>query len=378
MRTAGALLISFLVLAQCGAQETQTEPQPVIPPAPAQTSQAQQTQQTGTQKAAPVERRASKPNPNSTEPVTGPLTKPGLAAQTAGQSGAQPVNRDGPVGTIRVQTRLVNVALNVVDAHGAPVGGFEKKDFQLLEDGNPQTIAVFEREATSPLSIVLAIDSSETVLTSDRLEKEAAKHFVRAILRPQDEIDLMDFADTVREIVPFTNQGKRIEQGLGELEHGDETALYNAIYLASDRLATTSQAAGRRRVLVVISDGGNSILGGEKFEQAVEEAQRADTIIYSIIIVPVYADAGRNTGGEHALIQMSEDTGGKYYYVVDPSDLEPAFQHVSDDLRTQYLLGYYAPDKDGDGAFRRIKVTLADPSRGVGYQLRYRTGYFPK
>jgi Ca-activated chloride channel family protein len=374
MRTAGALLISFLVLAQCGAQETQTDAQPVIPPAQT-AAQPQQAgpQTTGTQKAAPVERRASKPNPNSTEPVTGPLTKPGLAAQTS----SQPVNRDRPVGTIHVQTRLVNVALNVVDAHGAPVGGFDKNDFQLWEDGKPQTIAVFEREATSPLSIVLAIDASETVLTSDRLEKEAAKHFVRAILRPQDEIDLMDFADTVREVVPFTNQGKRIEQGLGDLQHGDETALYNAIYLASDRLATTSQAAGRRRVLVLISDGGNSLQGGEKFEQAVEEAQRADAIIYSIIIVPVYADAGRNTGGEHALIQMSEDTGGKYYYVVDPSDLEPAFQHVSDDLRTQYLLGYYAPDRTGDGAFRRIKVTLTDPAKGTGDQLRYRTGYFP-
>jgi Ca-activated chloride channel family protein len=376
MRTAGALLISFLVLAQCGAQETVTDPQPVIPPA--QTTPQPQTttqpQPTGTQKAAPVERRASKPNPNSTEPVTGPLTKPGLAAESAR---SQTVNRDAPVGTIRVQTRLVNVALNVVDTHGAPVGGFEKKDFQLFEDGRPQTIAVFEREATSPLSIVLAIDASETVLTSNRLEREVAKHFVRAILRPQDEIDLMDFSDTVREIVPFTNQGKRIEEGLGAVQRGDETALYNAIYLASDRLAATSQAAGRRRVLVVISDGGNSIQGGEKFDQAVEEAQRADTIIYSIIIVPVYADAGRNTGGEHALIQMSEDTGGKYYYVVDPSDLEPAFQHVSDDLRTQYLLGYYAPDRNGDKAFRRIKVTLTDPSRGVGYQLRYRTGYFP-
>ena len=198
------------------------------------------------------------------------------------------------------------------------MGGFEKQDFRLFEDGKPQTIAVFDREATSPLSIVLAIDSSETVLTSGRLEKEAAKHFVRAILREQDELDLMDFSDTVREIVPFTNQAKRIEQGLGQLEQGDETALYNAVYLASQRLGQTSQAANRRRVLVVISDGGDSIHGGETYEQAVEEAQRADAMIYSIIIVPVEADAGRNTGGEHALIQMSEDTGGKYYYVSRP------------------------------------------------------------
>jgi Ca-activated chloride channel family protein len=284
------------------------------------------------------------------------------------------VNRDQPVSTIRVQTRLVNVALNVVDAHGAAVGGFEKKDFQLFEDGKPQTIAVFEREATSPLSIVLAIDSSETVMTSDRLEREAAKHFVRAILRPQDEIDLMDFADTVREIVPFTNEARRVEEGLSRLEQGDETALYNAIYLASQRLATTREEAGRRRVLVVISDGGDSV-SGEKYEQAVEQAQRAGAMIYAIIIVPIAADAGRNTGGEHALIQMTEDTGGKYYYVEDPSDLEPAFRHVSDDLRTQYLLGYYAPDSGGN-AFRRIKVNLTDGAGREGYSLRYRTGYF--
>jgi Ca-activated chloride channel family protein len=304
------------------------------------------------------------------------LTKAGAAAQEGPQPGSTAKGTGGDVETIRVRTRLVNVALNVVDAHGAPVGGFEKQDFQLFEDGKPQTISVFEREASSPLSIVLAIDSSETVLTSDRLEKQAAKHFVNAILRPQDELDLMDFADTVREIVPFTNQPKRIEQGLGELEHGDETALYNAVFLASQRLASTSEAANRRRVLVVISDGGDSIHGGEKYEQAIEEAQRAAAIIYTIIIVPIAADAGRNTGGEHALIQMCEDTGGKYYYVVDPSDLEPAFRHISDDLRTQYMLGYYAPHGTGDSSFRRIKVKLTDGAGRDALSLRYRTGYF--
>ena len=371
MRTAGALtaaaFLIFLLASGLRAQETQAAPAPVIQAAPAQTQpDAQKT-------AAPVERRASRPTASSPQPVAGPLTG---AAATQG-AGAQPAGTERNAGTIRVETRLVNVALNVVDAHGTPVGGFEKKDFELFENGKPQPIAVFEREATSPLSIVLAIDVSETVLTSERLEKEAAKHFVQAILREQDELDVMEFADTVREIVPFTNQEKRIEQALGQLEQGDETALYNAIYLASGRLATTSQAAGRRRVLVVISDGGDSIEHGEKFEQAVEEAQRADTMIYSIIIVPVYADAGRNTGGEHALIQMSEDTGGKYYYVVDPSDLEPAFRHVSDDLRTQYLLGYYSQDKSDDKSFRRIRVKLTDGAGRDALSLRYRTGYFP-
>jgi Ca-activated chloride channel family protein len=198
---------------------------------------------------------------------------------------------------------------------------------------------------------------------------------VRALLRDQDELDLMDFADTVREIVPFTNQKKRIESGLNDLQRGDATALYDAIYLGSQRLAGTSAADGRRRVLVLITDGGDTVKGAH-YGQALEEAQRAGAMVYSIIIVPVAADAGRNTGGEHALIQMANDTGGKYYYVEDPQDLEPAFAHVSDDLRTQYVLGYYAPQRGADASFRRITVRMKDKELREKYQLRHRSGYY--
>jgi Ca-activated chloride channel homolog len=284
-----------------------------------------------------------------------------------------PQSNEADVPTIKVETRLVNVALNVVDAKGAPVGGLGKDDFQILEDGKPQRIAIFEKESTTPLSIVLAIDTSESVLTNERLEKEAAKHFVHAILREQDELDLMEFADVVREVVPFTNEKKRIESGLNEIQRGDATALYDAVYLASQRLDSTSVANGRRRVVVVISDGGDTVKGS-KYVQALEQAQRAGAMVYSIIVVPIYADAGRNTGGEHALIQLAEDTGGKYYYVVDPQDLEPAFAHVSDDLRTQYLLGYYAPKRGTDNSFRQIKVKMTDAA--LPYQLQYRKGYY--
>lgn len=287
-----------------------------------------------------------------------------------------PIERRPPpqVPTLRVETRLVNVAVNVVDAHGAPVAGLTQNDFQISEDGHPQKIAFFEKESSTPLSIVLAIDASESVLGNERLEKEAAKHFVNALLRDQDELDLMDFSDTVREIVPFTNRKKEIERGLNEFQHGDETALYDAIYLGSQRLGQTRQDAGRRRVLVLITDGVDT--KGTRYEQALEQAQRAGAMIYSLIIVPVEADAGRNTGGEHALIQMSEDTGGKYYYVEEPKDLEPAFARVSDDLRTQYVLGYYAPPAGLDASFRSIKIQMTDPSLRGKYSLRYRTGYY--
>ncbi len=302
---------------------------------------------------APVERRP-------------PTSKPAEAPQGLG-SDVTP--------TIRVETRLVNVAVNVVDAKGAPVAGLGRDDFEILEDGRPRKISVFERESSTPLSIVLAIDASESVLRNERLEKDAAKHFVRALLRDQDELDLMDFADTVREIVPFTNQKRRIEAGLAELQRGDETALYDAIYLGSQRLGETRNDAGRRRVMVLITDGGDTS-HSSRYGQALEQAQRAGAMLYSIIIVPVAADAGRNTGGEHALIQMADDTGGRYYYVEDPKDLEPAFAHVSDDLRTQYVLGYYAVQGVQDTAFRKIVVRMRDSGLAAKYRLRYRNGYY--
>jgi Ca-activated chloride channel family protein len=305
--------------------------------------------------------------------VRRPATAKGVQAPASDDS-EQPTS-DVPVSTIKVQTRLVNVAVNVVDEHGAPVGGLGRDDFEIFEDKKPQKIAIFERESTTPLTIVLAIDASESVFGDERLERNAAKHFVNALLRSQDQLDLMDFADTVRELVPFTNDKKEIERGLSDMQHGDSTALYNAIYLGSQRLSSMPEANGERRVMMLITDGVDTVKG-EQYPQAVEAAQRAGAMVYSIIIVPVEADAGRNTGGEHALIQMANDTGGKYYYVEDPKDLEPAFAHVSDDLRTQYLLGYYAPQHGADGSFRTIKVRLKDPALRAKYQLRYRTGYY--
>jgi Ca-activated chloride channel homolog len=322
---------------------------------------------------APIERRPPPPPVGAQAPKDEDNVQDVPVARPA-QNGSSGAPQSG-FPTIKVETRLVNVALNVMDAKGSPVGGLEQKDFEILEDGKLQKIAIFEREATTPLSIVLAIDTSESVLTNERLEKDAAKRFVNALLREQDELDLMEFSDVVREIVPFTNQKKRIENGISNVQRGEATAVYDAVYLASERLAGTSGVNGRRRVIVLITDGGDTVKGS-KYMQAMEQAQRAGAMIYSIIIVPISADAGRNTAGEHALIQMAQDTGGKYYYVVDPKDLEPAFRHVSDDLRTQYLLGYYAPRRGTDNSYRTIRVRMEDEALREKFDLRYRTGYY--
>ena len=299
------------------------------------------------------------------------------ALRVAAQQAPAPIERPGQgSATIHVESRLVNVALNVVDEHGSPVGGLTIDDFEIAEDSKPQIIKIFDRESTTPLAIVLAIDSSESVLIDEKLEQAAAKSFVKSILREQDRVDLMAFADEVTEVVSFTNDPHRVENGLGRLPHGDATAMYDAIYLASQRLGEAPPAPGQRRVVVLITDGDDTTHHGS-YSSALEQAERAGAMIYSLIIVPIGADAGRNTGGEHALIQLSNDTGGKFYYVEDKKDLAPAFQHVSDDLRTQYTLAYYAPQKGGDrNGLRHIQIQLKDPALRAKYTLRYRTAYY--
>jgi Ca-activated chloride channel family protein len=244
----------------------------------------------------------------------------------AQQQPPAPVERQFPrAGTLHVESRLVPVAVNVTDEHGSPIGGLTQDDFEVFEDNKAQKIAVFDRESTTPLQIVLAIDTSGSVFIDSHLEHDTAKSFLKPVLRPQDRIDLMAFSDRVDEVVGFTNDAHRIESALGNLPRGDATAMYDAIYLGSQRMMQTP-VNGARRVLVLITDGENTTRHGS-YDSALEQAERAGAMVYSLIIVPVEADAGRNTGGEHALIQMSNDTGGKYYYVADKHDLAPAFQH---------------------------------------------------
>ncbi len=293
----------------------------------------------------------------------------------AGDAVAQDTQNGVPV--IRVDTRLINVPVNVVDEHGVAVPGLVQDDFTVKEDGRTQKIAIFEREASTPLSIVMAIDTSGSVFTQFKTEREAARRFADEILRPEDEMDLIAFSYESAEIVPYTSDAHRIDDGLKRLVKGDDTALYDAVYVASQRLTEAKPDATRRRVMVLISDGGDNTTKREiGYQRAVAEAQRAGAAIYPIIIVPILADAGRNVGGEHALIQMAEDTGGKYFYVTEKEDLKAAFAHLSDDLRTQYLLGYYAPRRGVDSSFRRIRVSLKDPAKASAYALRSRTGYY--
>jgi len=271
--------------------------------------------------------------------------------------------------TFKMDVKLVSLFVNVTDQNGAIVGGLTKDDFAVAEDGRPQQIAVFERESEMPLNLVLAIDTSASTYKDRALEQEAGKRFVNALIRPQDQMSLIEFATYVSELAPFTNKTAQLDRALDHLRGGDATALYDAIYLGSQRLGGKEG----RKVLVLVSDGEDTV-NNTTYAQALEQALRNEVMIYSIIDVPIEASAGRDTGGEHALITLAEQTGGKSFYA-DQGGLDKAFARVSEDLRTQYLIGYYPKNEVKGTNFHRLLVTVPRATTQA-YNIRYRTGYY--
>jgi Ca-activated chloride channel homolog len=272
--------------------------------------------------------------------------------------------------TFKVNVKLVNLYATVVDAQGHPVGGLQQGEFAVFEDGKPQKIAVFARESGLPLSIVLAIDTSLSTRKDLKLELDSARRFTHAILRPADALSLYQFSEIVSELVPFTSNLGRIDAGIERVRSGAATAMYDAVYLGARAL---DERQGRK-VMVVITDGGDTASKVD-YASALRAAQESEAIVYSIIVVPVEASAGRDTGGEHALVQISTDTGGKYFYASSLRQLDRAFAQISDELRTQYLLAYYPSEPLSDSEFRRVEVRVNVPG-GSEMSVRHRTGYY--
>jgi len=292
--------------------------------------------------------------------------------QKTSESAPQPGRQSEPATTLKVDVNLVNVFVTVTDAEGSPVAGLTKDNFILQEDGQDQNIAVFDKESAVPLSIALAIDTSLSTRHDLPLEQASAKRFAHVILRPVDALSVYGFSEVVNESTPgFTPDLKRIDEGIDHIRVGAATALYDAIYLVSRAL---NRRKGRK-VIVLITDGGDTISRID-YKQALRAAQEAEALVYSIIIVPIESSAGRETGGEHALIQLSEDTGGRYYYATSTTQLDAAFRKISDELRTQYLLAYYPAQRTSFSDFRRIEVKVAGVPKASDYHVRHRSGYY--
>ena len=314
--------------------------------------------------------QSTAPRPPNADKPAAPVAVPHPPEKQPPAAGAEDTNS-----TIRVNVKLVNVFSTVTNAGGGPVSTLKQEDFQVFEDGQPQKIAVFQRESELPLSIVIAIDASLSTRNEHKLELDSARRFAHAILRPIDGVSLFQFTEVVDQLTPFTADIRVIDKGISRVHNGAATALYDTLYLGSDALMSRRG----RKVMVIITDGGDTV-SKTNYQEAVREAQQAEVILYSIIIVPIESNAGRDIGGEHALIQLSRDTGGKYFYASSLDQLDAAFRQISDELRTQYLIAYYPSQRLSDSEFRRIEIKIdpttknyPDPSQ---LQVRHRSGYY--
>ncbi len=240
---------------------------------------------------------------------------------------------------IRVNVRLVRLLVTVKDAAGGLVGSLKKSDFTIFDNGAKQEIALFEHHTDQPLSISVLFDTSASVGIALKYEIDSTLRFLHAAFgegNPDDAIALYSFNWQVRIHSSFTRRVDRLERALRQIRAEGGTSLYDAIYLASRDL----EGREGRHVIIIVTDGGDTT-SYKDFHTALDSAQRADAVIYPILVMPITNDAGRNIGGENALTTLANGTGGMVFTPDLGSSLDEAFNDILMALRTQYMLGYY-------------------------------------
>jgi VWFA-related protein len=289
---------------------------------------------------------------------------------------------------IKVDVSLVNILCTVRGKNNGLIGNLEKSDFHLLEDGKEQEIKYFTRETDLPLTIGLLVDVSGSQERLIDTERRAASAFFRSVLRPKDLAFLISFGTDSELLQDSTNSPRLLEDGLKGLrlsvqvgglhpgpvptaQNNAGTVLWDAVYLAANERLKTE--AGRK-VIVVITDGVDE--GSRKTrEQAIHEAQLADTVIYSID----YSDPGAYGGfgfgvggGEADLRKMSDETGGHMLKVDRKNSLDDIFRQIQEEMRSQYAIGYTPTNPKKDGTYRKLEFKMANKD----YKVQARKGYY--
>lgn len=270
--------------------------------------------------------------------------------------------------TIRREVSIVNIPFSALDKDSVPVTGLSGEDFIVLENGEPQEIEFFSETAKSEeviLTIALLIDTSGSVKDKLRYEIDTAAEFFNEILRPNKDLALiMQFDSEVNLVQDFTQNHDDLVRALNSLRAGNNTSLYDAIYLAAEEKLRFE--AGRK-VMVVISDGEDTSSLVSK-EEALESAQKSNALIYGIGV-----RGGRSRGSFGDLKKFSEQTGGAFFSPrAEFKEIQETFHRIGTDLQGQYSLAYVPTDKRKDGTFRRIEIRCN--KRAV--RIRARRGYY--
>jgi VWFA-related protein len=297
-------------------------------------------------------------------------------------------HEDTPTATLKVNVDVVNLLFNVKakEKNGRLIPDLPKDDFEVFEDGKPQTIKYFKAESNLPLTIGILLDTS---FSQDRvlpIEKEVGAQFLQRMLRKEDEAFLISFDVNVDLLQDYTNSARDIRRGMdaakingggvvgglpgigqGPVPLGNPkgTLLYDAVYLAAhDKL----RSEVGRKALILLTDGEDQ--GSQlKLPDALEAAQKADAIIYVLLI----SDSGVAAGtGPGLMKKLCEETGGRVINVGNNQEkLQKAFDQISEELRSQYSIGYTPTNDRHDGTFRKVEVKTKE-----GYKVQARKGYY--
>jgi VWFA-related protein len=300
---------------------------------------------------------------------------------------------DQSVDTLKVNVEVVQLFFNVKDKHGALIPNLNKENFELFEDGQPQTIKYFRAESDLPLTLGILIDSSGSQMRVLEMEKEVGGSFLESTLRPKDEAFVISFDVDITLLQDFTSSVSRLRRALNEAKINTGgvgcsggpigpqgpipcsstgprgTALYDAVYLASHD--EFSHEVGRK-AMILLTDGEDE--GSRlKIKDAIEAAQKADAICYVLLIADrgFYGFGGYS--GDSEMKKLTQETGGRVIEVGNKIEkLRQAFDQISQELRSQYNAGYVPTNTTRDGSFRKVEIK---PKQG-DYKIQARSGYY--
>lgn len=284
---------------------------------------------------------------------------------------AQEPPTEGDSGRIVAEVTRVNMLFTVTDKKGRFVTDLNRNDFEVFENKKPQTIMEFTSETDLPLRLAILIDTSNSIRDRFKFQQEAATNFINGVMRAQDKATIVSF-DTAAELVAdLTSDTNKLENAVRDLRPGGGTALYDAIYFAcKDKLMQDQPMSKFRRAMVILSDGDDNESHYSR-GQALEMAQRADTVIYTISTNISHIE----TDGDKVMRYLADQTGGVSFFPFQAKDLDQSFENVANELRHQYNLFYRPMPLKTDGQYHPVEIRVRGHKDLI---VRARRGYYAR
>jgi VWFA-related protein len=364
------LLTGLACLAQEGGAATPlatpATPTPAAsatPTAPTQASPAQTAPAQDSTESKPAQAAESKP---ASPPTAAP------ASNSSASNGQQASTQDDEsVTTIRKTVNEVNVVFTVTDKHGHYVKDLNKSDFKVIDDSKPaEEVKDFRNQTDLPLQVGLLVDASNSVRDRFKFEQESAIEFLNQTIRPKyDAAFIVGFDVTPEVTQDFTDNTESLSRGVRLLRPGGGTAMFDALYFSCrDKLLKAPRSGPLRRAIILLSDGEDNQSHVTR-EEAIEMAQRAEVIVYTIST----NISGMKGKGDKVLERIADATGGRAFFPFQLRDVANAFAEIQDELRSQYAVSYKPADFRTDGRYRTIEIVASDHKN---LHVRSRRGYF--